>query len=78
VDHTRAVRMTAYSIGEEDIQIVRTALAANGIYAANVVDIDAMGIPDPEGHSRHVDDRGSDDGRTQSMPQSGFMRTKPL
>jgi hypothetical protein len=44
-------------------------LASEGIYAANLMDIDAMGVPDPE-HSCHVDDWGSNDGRTQSKAES--------
>ena len=37
----------------------------SGIFAVNMTDIDAMGIPDPEGHHRHTDDWKSDDGRKQ-------------
>ena len=58
--------------------------ASFGIYAANMMDIDAMEIPDPEGHSRHTDDRRSDDGKTEYKAsayctvraQSGFLRTR--
>jgi hypothetical protein len=44
--HTRAVRMTAQNVGEEDITNVRTVLGANGIHAANMmgIDVDAMGF----------------------------------
>jgi hypothetical protein len=30
-----------------------------------MMDIDAMGISGPEGHSRHIDDWRSNDGRTE-------------
>jgi hypothetical protein len=30
-----------------------------------MTDIDAMGIPGPEGHYRHIDDWRSNDGRTE-------------
>jgi hypothetical protein len=40
-------------------------LASYGIYAANIMGIDAVGISGPEGHSRHTDDWGSNDGRTE-------------
>ena len=66
LEHTRAERMVVYSLGEKDIQTVRVILASYGIFAANMMDIDAMGIPDPEGHSRHIDDWGSGDGKTES------------
>jgi hypothetical protein len=64
LEHTRAERMVAWNFGEQDIQTVRVILASYGIYAANMTDIDARGIPDPEGHSRHIDDWRSKDGRT--------------
>ena len=48
--------MAVYNLGERGIEIVRVILASYGIFAANMMDIDAMGIPDPEGHSRHIDD----------------------
>jgi hypothetical protein len=57
--------MGAYNLGEKDIQTVRAILASYGIYAANMMDIDAMGIPGPEGHSRHIDDWRSNDGSTE-------------
>ena len=62
--HTRAERMVVYNLGEKDIQTVRVILVSYGIYAANMMDIDAMGISDPEGHFRHIDDWRSNDGRT--------------
>jgi hypothetical protein len=48
--------MAIYNVGERDIGTVRVILASFGIFAADMADIDAMGIPDPEGHTRHVDD----------------------
>jgi hypothetical protein len=63
--HTRAERMVVYNLGEKDIQTVRVILVSYGIYAANMMDIDAMGISDPEGHFRHIDDWRSNDGRTE-------------
>jgi hypothetical protein len=47
--------MVAWGLGEKDIQAVRVILASYGIYAANMMDIDAMGVPGPEGHSRHIE-----------------------
>jgi hypothetical protein len=46
LEHTRAVRMTAQNVGEEDIKNVRTVLGANDIHAANMmdIDVDAMGF----------------------------------
>jgi hypothetical protein len=35
-----------------------------------MMDIDAMGIPDPEGHHRHIDGWRSNDGKTQSKAAS--------
>jgi hypothetical protein len=35
-----------------------------------MTDIDAMGIPDPEGHTRHTDDWRSSDGRKKSKAES--------
>jgi hypothetical protein len=66
LEHTRAVQMVLYNLREKGIQIVRVVLASFGIFAANMVDINAMGIPDPEGHSRHTDDWRSGDGKTES------------
>jgi hypothetical protein len=58
--------MVVYNLGEKDIQAVRVILASYGIYAANMMDIDAMGSTSgPEGHSRHTDDWRSNDGRTE-------------
>ena len=48
LEHTRAVRMAIYNVGERDIANVRVILASYGIFAVNMADIDAMGIPDPE------------------------------
>jgi hypothetical protein len=64
-EHTRAGRMVVWNFGEEDIKTIRVILAANGIYTADMTDIDAMGIPNPEGHYRHIDDWKSNDGRTE-------------
>jgi hypothetical protein len=44
--------MVVYSLGEKDIQTVRVILASYGICAANMMDLDAMGISNPEGHSQ--------------------------
>jgi hypothetical protein len=33
-----------------DMEIVRVVLAAEGIYVESMMDIDAMGVPGPEGH----------------------------
>jgi hypothetical protein len=43
--------MTAYNIGEGGIKNVQAVFCAHDIYAANMMDIDldAMGVPDPEG-----------------------------
>jgi hypothetical protein len=38
--------MAIYNVGERGIDIVRVVLASYGIFAANMTDIDAMGIPD--------------------------------
>jgi hypothetical protein len=62
--------MAIYNVGERDIGAVRVILASFGIFAANMVDIDAMGIPDPEGHTRHIDDWKSSDGRKKSKAES--------
>ena len=43
-------------------------LAANRIYAVDMADIDAMGIPDPGGYCRHIDDWKSNDGREARKP----------
>jgi hypothetical protein len=58
--------MVVYNLGGKDIGVVPVVLAPFGIFVANMMDIDAMGIPDPEGHSRHIDDWGSSDGKTES------------
>jgi hypothetical protein len=58
--------MAVYNPRERDIEIVRVVLASYKVFAANMVDIDAMGIPDPEGHSRHIGDWRSNGGKTQS------------
>ena len=65
LEHTRGVRMVVYNLGDEGIQSVRVILASFGIFAADMLDVDAMGIPDPEGHSRHIGDWRSDDGKTE-------------
>jgi hypothetical protein len=57
--------MVIYNLGEKDIQSARVVLASFGIFAANMGDIDAMGIPDPEEHSRHIEDWKSNDGKTE-------------
>jgi hypothetical protein len=57
LEHTRAERMVVWNFGEKDIKAIRVIrLAAHGIYAADMMDIDAMGVPGPEGHCRHIDD----------------------
>jgi hypothetical protein len=68
IEHTRADRMVVWNFGEKDIKTIRVILAAHGIYAADMADIDAMGIPDPEGHYIHIDDWKSNDGRTGYKP----------
>jgi hypothetical protein len=70
LEHTRAERMVVWNFGEKDIKAIRVVLAAHGIYAADMTDIDAMGISDPEGHYRHIDDWKSNDGRTECKPGS--------
>ena len=70
MEHTRAVRMAIYNLGERDIDAVRVILASYGIFAVNMTDIDAMGIPDPEGHHRHIDDWRSNDGRRKYTAES--------
>ena len=65
LEHTRAERMVVWNHGEEDIQTIRVIPVSYGIYAANMADIDAMGVPGPEGHYRHIDDWGSSGGRTE-------------
>jgi hypothetical protein len=67
-EHTRAERMVVGNFGEKDIKTIRVVLAAHGIYAADMTDIDAMGIPDPDGHYRHTDDWKSNDRRTEYKP----------
>jgi hypothetical protein len=57
-----------WNFGEEDMKATRVILAANGIYAVDMTDIDAMGIPDPEGYPRHTDDWKSNDGREAYKP----------
>jgi hypothetical protein len=44
LEHTRAVRMAIYNVGERDIETVRVVLASFVIFAANMMDIDAMGM----------------------------------
>jgi hypothetical protein len=41
-------------------------LASYEICVAGLMDVDAVVIPDPEGHHRHIDDWRSNDGKTQS------------
>jgi hypothetical protein len=62
--------MAIYNVGERDIGAVRVMLASFGIFAADMMDIDAVGIPDPEGHTRHIDDWRSNDGRKKSKAGS--------
>jgi hypothetical protein len=69
LEHTRAVRMVIFNVGERDISNVRVILASFGIFAIDMTDIDAMGIHDPEGHSRHTDDWRSNDGRQKSKAE---------
>jgi hypothetical protein len=62
--------MAIYNVGERYIGTVRVILASYGIFAANMADIDAMEIPDPEGHQRHIDDWKSNDGRRKYRAES--------
>jgi hypothetical protein len=62
--------MAIYNVGERGAGTVRVILAPFGIFAANMADIDAMGIPDPKGHTRHTDDWRSNDGRKKSKAES--------
>jgi hypothetical protein len=48
LEHTRAVRMAIFNVGERDISNVRVILASFGIFAIDMADIDAMGIHDPQ------------------------------
>ena len=68
LEHTRAERLVVWNFGEKDIKTIRVILAANGIYAIDMTDIDAMGIPDPGGYCRHIDDWKSNDGREAQKP----------
>jgi hypothetical protein len=76
--------MTAYNIGEEVKKNVRTAWCANGIYAANMmdIDIDAVGIPGPEGHlMRPVEQRERkglriSDRRRRKAKSQKFVQTR--
>ena len=70
LEHTRAVRMAIFNVGERDISNVRVILASFGIFAIDMTDIDAMGIRDPEGHNRHIDDWRSNDGRKKSKAET--------
>jgi hypothetical protein len=70
LEHTRAVRMAIFNVRERDISNVRVVLASFGIFAIDMTDIDAMGIHDPEGHSRHIDDWRSNGGRKKSKAES--------
>jgi hypothetical protein len=70
LEHTRAARMAIYNVGERDVANVRVILAAFGIFAVDMTDIDAMGIQDPEGHHRHIGDWRSSDGRKKSRAGS--------
>ena len=67
-EHTRAERLVVWNFGEKDLKTIRVILAANGIYAIDMTDIDAMGIPDPGGYCRHIDDWKSNDGREARKP----------
>jgi hypothetical protein len=67
-EHTRAERLVVWNFGEKGIKTIRVVLAANGIYAVDMTDIDAMGIPDPGGYCRHTDDWKSNDGREAHKP----------
>jgi hypothetical protein len=62
--------MVIFNVGERDISNVRVILASFGIFAIDMADIDAMGIRDPEGHSRHTDDWRSGDGRKKSKAEA--------
>jgi hypothetical protein len=57
-----------WNFGEKDIKTTRVIPEAHGIYAADMTDIDAMGVPGPEGHYGHIDDWRSNDGRTENKP----------
>ena len=64
--HARAsAAMAIYNVGERDIGTVSVILASFGILAANMTDIDAMGIPDAEG-----DPTTSSDGRKKYRAES--------
>jgi hypothetical protein len=43
--------MAIYNAGDRYVEAARVILAPFGIFAANMMDIDAMGILDPEGHT---------------------------
>jgi hypothetical protein len=74
--------MAIYNVGERDIDTVRVILASFGIFAANMADIDAMGVLDPEGHTRHIlmtgnPTMGERNTGLNHTAQSGYLRTKP-
>ena len=50
------------NVRKRDISNVRVILALFGIFAIDMTDIDAMGIHDPEGYSRHIGDWRSNGG----------------
>jgi hypothetical protein len=62
--------MAIFNVGERDISTVRVILASFGIFAVDMADIDAMEIPDPEGHNRHIHDWRSSDGRKKSKAEA--------
>jgi hypothetical protein len=62
--------MAIFNVGERDIANARVILASFGIFAVDMTDIDAMGIHDPEGHHRHIDDWRSSDGRKKSKAEA--------
>jgi hypothetical protein len=64
-----AVPMVVYGLGEKNIRVARTILAAKGYFTLNMRDIADMGVEPPDLGKFHPDDWGSNDGKHKTKSE---------
>jgi hypothetical protein len=64
-----AVPMVVYGLGEKNIRVARTILAAKGYFTLNMRDIADMGVEPPGLEKFHPGDWGSNDGKFKTKTE---------
>jgi hypothetical protein len=67
--HHGAVPMVVCGLGEKNIRVARTILAAKGYFTLNTRDIADMGVVPPDLEKFHPGDWGSNDGKSKTKTE---------